>query len=129
MLKIGLICGGPSLERGISLNSARSCCDHLQSETIEIVPFYLDQKKQAFKISRSQLYSNTPSDFDFKLASTAKKLSRANFLKELKKCDLAFPVIHGPFGEDGQIQKILEDANIPFIGAQVVHAKLPSINI
>ena len=124
MLKIGLICGGPSLERGISLNSARSCCDHLQSESIEIIPFYLDQKKQAFKISRSQLYSNTPSDFDFKLASTAKKLTRTNFLKELKKCDLAFPVIHGPFGEDGQIQKILEDAGIPFIGSPSTACKV-----
>ncbi|MEZ4753431.1 MAG: hypothetical protein R3A13_03865 [Bdellovibrionota bacterium] len=117
MLKIGLICGGPSLERGISLNSARSCCDHLQSENIEIIPFYLDQKKNAYKISRAQLYSNTPSDFDFKLATTAQKLSNKDLIKELKKCDLAFPVIHGTFGEDGQIQKIFEKAQIPFIGS------------
>ena len=31
VLKVGLICGGPSAERGISLNSARSVLDHLQA--------------------------------------------------------------------------------------------------
>ncbi|PIR88150.1 MAG: D-alanine--D-alanine ligase, partial [Candidatus Harrisonbacteria bacterium CG10_big_fil_rev_8_21_14_0_10_45_28] len=43
MLKVAIICGGPSLERGISLNSARSVLDHLSSDQIEVVPFYLDE--------------------------------------------------------------------------------------
>ena len=74
-MKVSLICGGPSLERGISLNSARSLLDHLQSETIEVVPFYLDYKKNAYAISKAQLYSNTPSDFDFKLGFFGNGLS------------------------------------------------------
>ncbi len=67
-MKIALLTGGPSLERGISLNSARSVLDHLGSEDIEIIPIYFDNKKKAYKISCAQLYSNNPSDFDFKLA-------------------------------------------------------------
>lgn len=116
-LKIALLCGGPSLERGISLNSARSVCDHLHSEEIEILPIYFDHFKKPYQISRSQLYSNTPSDFDFKLKTSAKPLSQTAFAKFLKTVDLAFPVMHGPFGEDGQIQRILKSNGCPCIGS------------
>ncbi len=116
-MKIGLICGGPSLERGISLNSARSVLDHLQQTGIEVVPFYLDQKKRAYKISSAQLYSNTPSDFDFKLKQAGKALSPTQFIHHLKKTDVVFPVMHGAFGEDGGLQTLLERNHIPFIGS------------
>lgn len=116
-IQIALICGGPSLERGISLNSARSVCDHLHSEQTEIIPIYFDHTKKAYLISRAQLYSNTPSDFDFKLASSARPLSKSGLTKLLKSVDLAFPVMHGPFGEDGEIQKILNRVGCPFIGS------------
>ncbi len=114
---VALICGGPSLERGISLNSARSVLDHLQDETIEIVPFYFDPNRKTYKISKSQLYSNTPSDFDFKLKKNAESLSQELFIRELKKCDIAFPVMHGLMGEDGEIQELFEKNNIPFIAS------------
>lgn len=115
--KIAILCGGPSLERGISLNSARSVCDHLHSDQIEIVPIYFDHYKHPYKISRDQLYSNTPSDFDFKLKITSKPLTDTGLLKLLKMVDIVFPVMHGTFGEDGQIQSILEKNNIPYIGS------------
>lgn len=116
-LKVALLCGGPSLERGISLNSARSVCDHLHSDEIEILPIYFDHKKNAYQISRSQLYSNTPSDFDFKLQTSGKPLSKTMLGKFLKTVDLAFPVMHGPFGEDGEIQRILRRHKCPTIGS------------
>ena len=116
-MKIGLICGGPSLERGISLNSARSVLDHLGSDNIEIVPFYLDTKKNAYRISNAQLYSNTPSDFDFKLKQTSKPLSEKQFVEALKETDVVFPAMHGPYGEDGGIQQFLEKHDIPFVGS------------
>lgn len=116
-MKIGLLCGGPSLERGISLNSARSVLDHLADENIEIVPFYFDYKKRPYKISTAQLYSNTPSDFDFKLQQTSTPLTDSLLIKLLKEVDIVFSVIHGFFGEDGQIQSFLERNNIPFVGS------------
>ncbi|OGT21363.1 MAG: hypothetical protein A3C55_03500 [Gammaproteobacteria bacterium RIFCSPHIGHO2_02_FULL_42_13] len=115
-MKLAIVCGGPSLERGISLNSARSLLDHLYSDQIEIVPFYLDHNCNAYKISRSQLYSNTPSDFDFKLYQTATPLTESEFIRDLKETDLVFPAMHGAFGEDGTFQTFLETNNIPFIG-------------
>jgi D-alanine--D-alanine ligase len=117
IMKVALLCGGPSLERGISLNSARSVLDHLGGEGIEIVPIYFDHKKNPYHISRAQLYSNTPSDFDFKLKETAKPLSEKALVSLLKKVDIAFPVMHGAFGEDGVIQAFLEEHSIPHVGS------------
>lgn len=116
-MKIALICGGPSLERGISLNSARSALDHLESDKIEIVPIYFDSKRKPYKISKAQLYSNTPSDFDFKLRQTAQPLTEKNLIGLLKRMDIAFPVMHGLFGEDGGIQSFLEKYSVPFVGS------------
>ncbi len=113
---IALLCGGPSPERGISLNSARSVCDHVHSDKIDITPIYFDFKKRAYQISRPQLYSSTPSDFDFKLHQTAVPLSERALIRALNKADLAFPVMHGAFGEDGEIQSLLEKHKIPFVG-------------
>src|SRR3990167_1533395 len=122
-MKISLICGGPSPERGISLNSARSVMDHLGSEDIEIVPFYLDAEKRPYRISRAQLYSNTPSDFDFKLKETAAELSTSQFVRALADTDIVFPVMHGAYGEDGGIQKFLEKHRIPYIGSSATVCK------
>ncbi len=116
-MKIALLTGGPSLERGISLNSARSIMDHLFSSDIEIIPIYFDQKKRAYKISKAELYSNNPSDFDFKLSQSSLPLSQKSLIKLLKSTDLVFPAMHGPFGEDGEIQAFLEKNNIPFVGS------------
>lgn len=118
-MKIAVICGGPSPERGISLNSARSVADHLESENVEIVPIYFDYQKHAYSVSRAQLYSNTPSDFDFKLHRSAKFLSKSALKNLLKSVDLAFPVMHGTFGEDGGIQRILEKWKVPYVGSGV----------
>ncbi|PWU05692.1 MAG: hypothetical protein C5B43_02895, partial [Verrucomicrobia bacterium] len=116
MFNLAIICGGPSLERGISLNSARSLMDHLSSSNITIHPIYVDLEKNFYKISCGQLYSNTPYDFDFKLAQTAQKLSTDLLIQTLKGVDLVFPVIHGAYGEDGELIALLEKANIPFVG-------------
>lgn len=115
--RIAILCGGPSPERGISLNSARSVLDHLSGDGIEIVPIYFDQRRNPFLISTGQLYSNTPSDFDFRLEEIAKPLSPRQFENELKRCHLVYPVMHGYFGEDGDIQKLLEEIGVPFVGS------------
>ncbi|MGM0482477.1 MAG: ATP-grasp domain-containing protein [Patescibacteria group bacterium] len=123
-MKVALLCGGPSAERGISLNSARTVMDHLDGEGIEVVPVYFDLKKQAYLISKSWIYSNTPLDFDFKLKRTSSPLSEDRLIKELKKMDIVFPAMHGSFGEDGGIQRFLENNGIPFVGASSKTCKL-----
>jgi D-alanine--D-alanine ligase len=116
-LRVAVLCGGPSLERGISLNSARSVLDHLGGQGVEIIPVYVNEHKEAYLISTAQLYSNTPSDFDFKLKTSGKKLTEKSLIKVLKKVNIVFLCIHGAFGEDGEVQSFLEKNKIPFIGS------------
>lgn len=123
-MKVVVLCGGPSLERGISLNSARSVLDHLSSKEIEVVPIYFNTSRQAYKISPAQLYCNTPSDFDFKLQQSAKPMTDESLVKFLQEADMVFPVIHGQFGEDGTLQAFLEKNKIPFVGSGSETCKL-----
>ena len=116
-LKLAVLFGGPSLERGISLNSARSLYDHLHADNIEIVPVYFRNEHEAYHISVFQIYSNTPADFDFKLDQIASPLDSQALAGLLKSVDLVFPAIHGRFGEDGHLQKFLEEVGCPFVGS------------
>ncbi|KAL8526546.1 hypothetical protein ACS0TY_015658 [Phlomoides rotata] len=120
ILRVGLICGGPSAERGISLNSARSVLDHIQGDDLHVSCYYIHYDLKAYAISSAQVYSNTPADFDFKLESLAQGFdSLSDFVEHLAtSVDIVFPVIHGRFGEDGGIQELLEKSNIPFVGTQ-----------
>ena len=114
--KLLLLCGGPSEERNISLNSARSVYDHLENEfNIEII--FIDQNMKKFSINGGFLYSNTTNDFDFKLRNEGIDLSEDEFLEKIKSNDFIFTIIHGIFGEDGQFQHILESQIVSFVGS------------
>ncbi|URE41476.1 D-ala D-ala ligase N-terminus [Musa troglodytarum] len=78
-LRVGIICGGPSAERGISLNSARSVLDHIQGEDLHVSCYYIDCSLNAYAISPAQLYSNTPADFDFKLERETNQTGGSEF--------------------------------------------------
>ncbi len=117
-LRIALLFGGPSPERGISLNSARSVADHLEGAGIVLAELlYVDGALRAFAVSRGLLYSNTPDDFDFKLSVSSSPLTSGELAARLRGCDLAFPVMHGEFGEDGGVQRLLEDAGVAYVGS------------
>lgn len=123
-LRLAVICGGPSEERGISLNSARSVLDHLQATDVVVSSYFLDRSLNAFAIPNAQMYSNTPADFDFKLdESTQSFASHTAFLEHLREtADIVVPALHGKFGEDGGIQALLEKAGLPFVGTGAVAA-------
>jgi D-alanine--D-alanine ligase len=117
-LKVALLLGGPSEERGISLNSARSVADHLEGDGVAIEAIvYFDTTQQAHQIDRKMLYSNTPSDFDFKLSRIARPLTDHELSEILRSSDIAFPVMHGKFGEDGTVQALLERIGVPYVGS------------
>ena len=118
-MRIGIVFGGPSGEREISINSARTAMDHLNTLGWEVTPFYCDSKFNYYKIKDSSLlYSNTPFDFDYKKnrGTIADYLKEDEFIRECKNLDIMFPLIHGRFGEDGGIQRLFESKHIPYVG-------------
>ena len=96
--------------------------EHLKSPFLTIVPLYVDYQKQFYQISPAQLYSNTPADFDFKLKEMATKLDHQALKDLLKSVDLVFPVIHGAYGEDGELQAFLEECQVPDLRGQAAPA-------
>ncbi|XP_073364998.1 uncharacterized protein [Aegilops tauschii subsp. strangulata] len=80
-----------------------------KGEDLLVSCYNIDCGMNEFAILPTQLYSNTPSDFDFKLESLAQEFgSLSEFAEHLAaNVDIVFPVIHGKFGEDGGIQVLV----------------------
>jgi D-alanine-D-alanine ligase-like ATP-grasp enzyme len=113
--------------------------DHIRSDDVTVECFYFDRALRAYAVSTKQMYSNTPSDFDFKLRktnlgersdddeeSTARTFPDPTALAAYlaSRNAVAFPAIHGAFGEDGGIQRILEEADVPFIGTSAAKCEV-----
>lgn len=107
-MDISIFFGGCVEERGISINSARAAFDILKTFASNIKLFYIDQDFKIYEVFEKHIYSNTPDDFCFLINPIE------NFWDNFYS-DFVIPLIHGKFGEDGEIQKILENKNIPFM--------------
>ena len=106
-MKIGIIFGGKSGEHEVSLRSARSVIDAIDISRHEVIPIGID-KDGLWCRSDDNLTLNGGSSF----------IEACGEL--LKNLDVVFPVLHGPFGEDGTVQGMLEIAGIPYVGASVL---------
>ena len=128
--RIGIIFGGKSAEHEVSLQSARNIIEAIDKERYEPMLIAID-KKGIWHLSDSQEYlMNTSNPKLIALNRTGQRLSITPGIEEKQitvageyssqgKIDVAFPVLHGPFGEDGSVQGLLKLANIPFVGASV----------
>ncbi len=94
-IKVGIIFGGRSAEHEVSVESAKN------------VMAAMDNKK--YKIRKLKINRN---DRGAALLGKIKKL--------IGQSDVTFPILHGPFGEDGTIQGLLKLVNVPFVGAGVL---------
>ncbi len=106
-MKIGVIFGGKSAEHEVSILSARSVINVIDKNKFEIIPI---------GITRDGLWCHCDNDLNFGKCVTF--LEACSSI--LSKIDIAFPVLHGPFGEDGTIQGFFEIASIPYVGAGVL---------
>ena len=96
-----MIRGGRSSEHEVSLRSGASVAEGLRAaghETVDVV------------IGKDGRWSAEGEEIELRAASG------------LLGCDVAFPVLHGPFGEDGTVQGLLECLDIPYVGPGVLAA-------
>jgi len=112
--RICLLYGGRSAEREISLLSAFSVLSELCYEHYEVQTIFITHKGLWIK---GPLLSEKPILVD------VLKVGNKNIISpsELTKMgEIAFPVLHGPMGEDGTIQGFLEIIGMPYVGAGVL---------
>lgn len=119
-IKVALLFGGRSAEHEISLLSASAIYNNLDKKKYDILSIYLT-KRGEWKVVESPLLSitalNGGPSFPF-----LPWCSKTN--SPVIDADIYFPVLHGPYGEDGTIQGYLEIADVPFAGASVMESAI-----
>jgi D-alanine-D-alanine ligase len=122
-LRVALLFGGRSDEHEISIMSARSILRNADLKKYELIPIAIT--KNGFWLSTDESKEILESQlFEVKDTKEVKTISESlkDFLSE--KVDLVFPILHGPYGEDGKIQGLLEVLNIPYVGADVLSSSI-----
>ncbi|WP_339815632.1 D-alanine--D-alanine ligase [uncultured Imperialibacter sp.] len=145
-MRVGIFFGGQSREREISFAGGRTVYDNLNKSLFEPVLFFIDSLGQIIELNWQYVYKGTIRDFyppvsllppsphhfqvyieslaaeDHNLAlSAASHVGRKVSPEELPTLiDFAFLALHGPFGEDGNIQGLLEWYNIPYSGSGIL---------
>lgn len=135
-MRVAVVFGGRSSEHAISCVSAGSILRNLDPERFEVVPVGIT-REGAWVLSTATPASLTIADgrlpevadaLGQELALTAGPHRRGELMsletaaagEILAAVDVVFPVLHGPFGEDGTIQGLLELAGVPYVGAGVL---------
>jgi D-alanine-D-alanine ligase len=148
-LRVGVIFGGQSGEHEVSLQSARSVMSAINREKYEVVPIGIspqgrwltggdswrqlaaqaaakgllpaDLHEEASQPAETSIQPQPEAGPDTRSLvvrdQPAALTSRGSPLSEL---DVVFPVLHGPLGEDGTVQGLLELAGVPYVGAGVL---------
>jgi D-alanine-D-alanine ligase len=111
-LRVAVIQGGRSSEHEISLASARSVVDGLDPERYDVRA--IDIRRDG----RWQLTSRTGQG-ELGKGNGSLPVPVAGKPEPLGDIDVVFPVLHGPFGEDGTVQGLLELAGVAYVGAGV----------
>jgi D-alanine-D-alanine ligase len=120
-LRVGVILGGMSSEREVSLNSGRNVHDNLDREAYAPVPVFMDGCGQLWVIPWQLVSQNTTKDITERLKEEARRVSYEGLKEEI---DFAFLSLHGKFGEDGCMQGLLELLGIPYTGPGVLASAL-----
>lgn len=128
-----ILFGGKSGEHEISVLSAVSVIAHLDSQKYNAIPVYIDKTGQWRNPVESIKYLLTSTDikpacFDIKARQNfdiSKILTEPLHRKSQNaKIDVVFPILHGPYGEDGTVQGFLELWGVPFIGSDTLSSAI-----
>ena len=136
-LRVGMIFGGQSGEHEVSIRSAASVIQAIDRKKYDVLPIAISREgkwlspPEAFNLlpaaAQSLLSQETVSKTrgDVAILGDPSHQGLISFDPEGKPLapqpiDVVFPVLHGPFGEDGTVQGLLEMANVPYVGCGVL---------
>ena len=117
-IRVAVVAGGRSSEHEISLASARSVLEALDPERYETTTIAIARD------GRWSLEGPANELPERGVAETLPVLADSKPAEALGAVDVVLPVLHGPFGEDGTVQGLLELAGIPYVGAGVAASAL-----
>lgn len=133
--KIGVLFGGKSTEHEVSIASAKNVIRAIDKDKYEVVLIGIDKKgnwhlNKADELllsnqSEAKMKEEVKNDFGEEVFivpndDASGKLVSLSDVAQVSGVDVIFPVLHGPFGEDGTVQGMLKLLNVPYVGADVL---------
>ena len=129
-INIGILFGGKSAEHEVSLQSAKNVFEAIDKEKYNPILIGIDKSGKWLLSDSSNFLLNADNPKLIKLNQASDsiaivpqsdgKISNLSQSNKERSIDVIFPILHGPFGEDGTVQGLLKLANIPFVGASVL---------
>ncbi len=126
-MKVIIFFGGPSEERDVSVGSIKPWVTYLQADpACEVTVVFVDRELRAFRLPPVYFYANTCADFETQLRSLGLELTWDEVAELAGTHDVAVPLIHGEFGEDGALQGRLDAWGSPL---RVQHSGRPGADV
>ncbi len=129
-LKVAVLFGGKSAEHEVSLQSAKNVIEALDKKKYDVVPIGINKAGKWMLAATANYLLHDKDPKLIKLNKSDREVSlvaqSSGALAEVRsgavrgRVDVVFPVLHGPYGEDGSIQGLLKLAGVPFVGAGVL---------
>ncbi len=127
-LSVALIFGGKSGEHDVSRVSASSIFKHINKEKYDVHTIgitkdgnWIYYNGSSEDMANGNWESLANNDVKINLIPNGNSKVGLEFKDgSFKKIDVLFPVLHGPYGEDGKIQGVFEISNIPYVGCGVL---------
>jgi D-alanine-D-alanine ligase len=140
-LRIGIVFGGRSGEHEVSLASAKAIIENLDRNKYDVVPigitkagtWLLGTKPEQLLATRQDVSQSAAEEQHETITAVTLTgdpvrrfipLQSSEYLRDNGALDVIFPVLHGPYGEDGTLQGLLEMANLPYVGCGVLGSAL-----
>lgn len=125
--KLGLLYGGKSAEHHVSMQTAMAVIKALDSEKFDIHPIYITEEGEWVKgpqltgpVENVKELAFSGESSTAPLALSSASVPAENGSPDGGGFDVIFPLLHGPNGEDGTVQGMLELLNLPYIGNGVL---------
>jgi D-alanine-D-alanine ligase len=126
-IRVAVVAGGRSSEHEISLASARSVLAALDPERYETTTIAIGRDgRWAIGPGRGETGEELAllEGESVPVTQSLPVLADSKPAAAIGSVDVVLPVLHGPFGEDGTVQGLLELANVPYVGAGVAASAL-----
>ncbi|MDR0759067.1 MAG: D-alanine--D-alanine ligase [Treponema sp.] len=129
-INVGILFGGKSAEHEVSLQSAKNVFDAINREKYTPILIGIDKTGRWLLNTESKFLLDSGDPRKIRLDQAGEPVALVPecngalslFPEQGDSCklDVVFPILHGPFGEDGTVQGLLKLADIPFVGAGVL---------
>lgn len=133
-IRVGILFGGKSAEHEVSLQSAKNIYDAIDREKFDPVLIGIDKSGRWLLNDSTRYLLNADDPVRISLNPDGKAVALQSEARGILSADstgfaavpldVVFPILHGPFGEDGTIQGFLKLADIPFVGPGVLGSAL-----